>query len=163
EKGSRKPLIRVQSIYSAIKHDPDGFRRIWDGVADSVNFIADQIRSFEEGKIVHNPFFQCPTPWQRMAVAYDGKVHQCISDYAGMNVMGDVNKKSLYDIWHDRPFQQLRRSFNKFRYLDNSACRICSDGAITEKARLKISGSDRKIIVYRGIETKIDKHSTSAK
>ena len=155
-KHSQKPLIRVQSIYSAIKHDPDGFKQIWDNVADSCNFIADQIRSFEEGKINHNPFYQCPTPWQRMAIAYDGKVHQCISDYAGMNILGDVNVKSLHEIWHDRPFRELRRSFNRFRYLDNAACRICSDGAVTESAIVKIDGHKKNVVVYTGIETKIN-------
>ena len=159
-KGLKKPLIRVQSIYSVIKHNPEGFRKMWDGIADSVNFIADQIRSFEEGKIVHNPYYQCPTPWQRMAVAYDGKVHQCISDYAGMNIMGDVNRQSLYEIWHSGPFRELRRSFNRFRYLENGACRICSDGAITEQVRLKIDGTSRKVLIYRGIETKVGKAPT---
>lgn len=156
-KGKQKPLIRVQSIYSAIKHNPEGFKTIWDNVADSCNFIADQIRSFEEGKINHNPFYQCPTPWQRMAIAHNGKVHQCITDYAGMNVLGDVNKKSLYGIWHDRPFRNLRRSFNRFRYLENAACRICSDGALTERAQVQIDGHAKNIVVYSGIETKIDK------
>jgi radical SAM protein with 4Fe4S-binding SPASM domain len=159
-RGLQKPLIRVQSIFSAIKRDPDGFRQIWDGIADSVNFIADQIRSFDEGKIDHNPFYQCPIPWQRIAVAHDGKIHQCISDYGGLNILGDVNKKSLYEIWHDKPFRELRRSFNRFHYLENAACRICSDGAVTEKVQLKIEGRERAVTVYKGIETRLDKDTT---
>jgi radical SAM protein with 4Fe4S-binding SPASM domain len=154
--GLSKPLIRVQSIYSVIKHDPDGFKRIWDGIADKVNFIADQIRSFEEGKIEHNPFYQCPTPWQRMAVSYEGKVHQCISDYGGLNILGDFSKKSLYEIWHDKPFRELRKSFQKFKYLDNAPCRICSDGAITENLQIKVQGQNRSIRLFKGIETKLD-------
>ncbi len=154
-RGLSKPLIRVQSIFSVIKHDPDGFRKLFHGVSDSTNFITDQIRSFEEGQINHNPFYQCPTPWQRIAVAHDGKVHQCISDYAGMNILGDVNQKSLYKIWHDKPFRELRKSFNQFRYLENAACRICSDGAVTEKVKLQIDGHEREISAYKGIQAKI--------
>lgn len=158
-RGLKKPLIRIQSIFSVIKHDPEKFRKLWDGSADSVNFISDQIRSFEEGQIEHNPFYQCPIPWQRMAVAYDGRVHQCIGDYAGRNILGDVNHNSLYEIWHDKPFNNLRRSFLQFRYLENAPCRICSDGAVTEKVKLKMGRDTRHVTVYRGIEATITKHS----
>ena len=149
--GRTKPLIRVQSIFSAIQHDPEGFKRLWDGVADSVNFIADQVRSFDEGQIQHNPFYQCPIPWQRMAVAHDGKVHQCISDYAGLNILGDATMQSLYDIWHGKPFRKLRRSFNQFRYLENAPCRICSDGAVTERVKVSLSDRDFTVTRYKGM------------
>ena len=154
-RGLKKPLIRVQSIFSVIKHDPMGFRKIFDGIADSVNFIADQIRDFEEGQIQHNPFYQCPIPWQRIAVAHNGKVHQCISDYAGQNILGDVNKKSLYEIWHDKPFRDLRKSFLQFRYLENSPCRTCSDGAITEKVKVKLGEREVPVTVYKGIKANL--------
>lgn len=154
-RGLAKPLIRVQSIFSVIKHDPIGFKKIFEGIADSMNFIADQIRDFEEGKIQHNPFYQCPIPWQRMAVAHNGKVHQCVSDYAGQNILGDVNKKSLYEIWHDKPFRELRKSFTRFRYLDNPACRICSDGAITEKVHVKFGDRAVPVTIYSGMMARL--------
>jgi radical SAM protein with 4Fe4S-binding SPASM domain len=154
-RGLKKPLIRVQSIFSVIQHDPMGFRKIFDGIADSVNFIADQIRDFEEGKIQHNPFYQCPIPWQRMAVAHNGKVHQCISDYAGQNILGDVTQKSLYQIWHDKPFRELRKSFLTFRYLENAACRICTDGAVTEKVQVKLGDRSVPVTVYKDIKANL--------
>jgi len=154
-RGDQKPLIRVQSIFSVIKHDPIGFKKIFDGIADSVNFIADQIRDFEEGQIEHNPFYQCPIPWQRIAVAHNGKIHQCISDYAGQNILGDVNKKSLYKIWHDKPFRDLRKSFLTFRYLENAACRICTDGAVTEKVSVKLGTRQVPVTVYKGVQAKM--------
>ena len=158
-RGLAKPLIRVQSILSVIQHDPVGFKNIFDGMADGVNFIADQIRDFQEGQIRHNPFYQCPIPWQRMAVAYDGKVHQCISDYAGKNILGDITEKSLYAIWHDKPFRALRKSFNRFQYLDNAPCRICSDGAVTRSVQLTMGERRLPVIVYDGIVARLTLHT----
>ena len=33
-------------------------------------------------------------------IAYDGRVHQCISDYGAKKILGDVNESSLYEVWH---------------------------------------------------------------
>lgn len=141
QKGLTRPLLRVQSIMSAVENNPGPFYKAWDGIVDRINVIADEIRDFNEIGLEYDKYFVCSKPWQRMTIAYDGKVHQCISDYAGKNIMGDVTKNSLHDIWHNEKHAALRRSFVQHRYLEeNKACLTCSYGVITEKSKINVSG-----------------------
>mgnify|MGYP003882970839 CR=1 FL=1 len=100
KKGLTLPLLRVQSIMSAVESSPEEFKSAWAGVVDRMNIIADESRDFAEKGLQFDRYFVCAKPWQRMSIAYDGRVHQCISDYAAKNVLGDVNTSTLHEIWH---------------------------------------------------------------
>lgn len=164
-KGLKKPLIRVQSILSAIKDEAEQFKQLWEGIADSVNFISDEARDFDIKEMEHDPYYICPTPWQRMSIAYDGKVHQCITDYSSKWIMGDANKHPLREIWHGDNFKALRRYFSEHTALNNcEACYYCTDNVITEK-RIVMVGN-RKIIAskYKGISDVVsDSHEIQRK
>lgn len=96
----KKPLIRIQSVRSAIRGQELDFLKLWQGVADRVNFIADQKRSIDQKDYKHDPSYICPSPWQRMCISWDGRVAQCCSDYMMGNILGDVKTKSIKEIWH---------------------------------------------------------------
>lgn len=147
-----KPLIRVQSILSAIKDNADEFKKVWEGIADRVNFITDEIRDFEMHDIPHDPFYVCPTPWQRMSIDYDGKVHQCITDYAGKWILGYANKQTLKEIWHGSDFNALRRHFRNHSALSNcEACSYCSDNVVTEGRKIKIGNRTIRASKYKDV------------
>tara|TARA_B100000686_G_scaffold74663_1_gene80571 strand:- start:2654 stop:3802 length:1149 start_codon:yes stop_codon:yes gene_type:complete len=152
KKGLKKPLIRVQSILSAIKNDPDAFLKAWENVADRVNCIADEARDLELMEMNHDPEYLCPTPWARMTIAHDGKVHQCKVDYDRKNVMGDANKQSLYEIWHGESFNSLRSTFKQQTALKNyAACNLCTDNVLTEGRSIKINGQELQVRKFKGI------------
>jgi len=152
KKGFKKPLIRVQSILSAIKNDPDAFIKAWNGVADRINCIADEARDFKNKEMYHDPLYLCPTPWARIAIAHDGKVHQCKVDYGGKFIMGDVNKKSIYEIWHGEKFSSLRKAFKRQTALmEFPACGYCSDNVVTEERSIMLDGKPLKVARFRGI------------
>lgn len=134
-KGLDKPLLRVQSIMSAVDKDPDAFNRAWEGVVDKVNIIADHIRDFENRTdLEFDPYFVCAKPWTRLNIAYDGRVHQCGADYAAKTIVGDCNTQSLYEIWHGEGNRAVRAAFRRHTYLDElPACRNCSYGLVVEK------------------------------
>lgn len=156
-KGYKKPLIRVQSILSAIKDNAESFKKVWKDIADRVNVIADEVRDFNIKEMAHNPDYVCPTPWQRMSIAYNGKVHQCISDYAGKWIVGDANIQSLQEIWLGKNFKKLRIYFRKNVALDKcEACHYCSDNVITENRALKVGSRIVKASKYKGIVDVID-------
>jgi radical SAM protein with 4Fe4S-binding SPASM domain len=133
-----KPLIRIQSVHSAIRGQEADFLKLWDGVADRVNIIADQIRSIAEKDYVHDPTYICPAPWQRMCISWDGKVVQCVTDYLEGNILGNVNEKSLKAIWKDQPFHELRRLMKQGERLRTQPCRTCSDDGVIEEEEIRL-------------------------
>lgn len=154
--GRRKPLIRIQSVHSAIRGKEQEFLQLWEGIANRVNFIADQKRSIDQKDYRHDPYYICPSPWQRMCIAWDGKVVQCYGDYMEGNILGNVKEKSLKEIWYDKPFNELRELMKTGRRLVTKPCRTCSDGGITEEEEVIVG--DRKIkavhYVHQGINVK---------
>jgi radical SAM protein with 4Fe4S-binding SPASM domain len=150
-KGLTRPLLRVQSIMSAVENNPDVYRKSWEGIVDRINVIADEVREFERNDLQFDRYFMCAKPWQRMSIAYDGRVHQCISDYGAKNVVGDVNVESLYEVWHGERNSKVREAFRRHRYLEeNEPCNICSYGVITEPSKLKV-GEEMYVRRYKSI------------
>jgi len=70
--GSKKPLIRIQTIWSAVKEDPDSYFRYFENIGDKVYVIADQQRS-DLASFPRVPKYKCPMPWQRMAIGWNGR------------------------------------------------------------------------------------------
>lgn len=164
QKGRTKPLIRVQSVLSAVKDRTDEFIKLWDGIADRVNFISDQARDYQLKEMHHDPYYVCPSPWQRMSIDYAGIVHQCISDYRGYFIIGDVKNDSLYNIWRGDNFKNLRRWFKEHTYLEHcQACLYCTDNVVTETEQISIKGRLVNVNVYKGITKIKDKLEVSNK
>jgi len=150
EKGLKKPLIRVQSIWSAIKDDPKAYLDFWKPIADKVNFIADQVRSSQEKDFQHDPGFICQSPWQRICVMWDGRVSQCHSDYLEKNILGDVRQQSLKEIWKGKEFLRLRQLMREAKRLSLGPCQICCDGGKTRQEAVDVGGRKIKINLYVG-------------
>lgn len=152
----KKPLIRIQSVHSAIQGKELEFLKLWECIADRVNFIADQKRSIDQKDYRHDPYYICPSLWQRMCISWDGKVVQCYGDYMEGNILGNVKERSLKEIWHDKPFNELRKLMKKGKRLVTKPCKTCSDGGITEEEEVIVG--DRKIkavhYVHQGIDVK---------
>ncbi|HSI43293.1 MAG TPA: radical SAM protein [Methylotenera sp.] len=162
-KGLTRPLLRVQSIMSAVEDNPDDYKNAWAPIVDRMNIIADETRDFNEKDLQFDRFFVCAKPWQRMTIAYDGKVHQCISDYGAKNVIGDTNETSLYDVWHGPKNQAVRDAFLQHKYLEeNAPCNICSYGVITEKSKLK-GGDQMYVRRYASIAPVVIEHTVTLK
>lgn len=151
-KGLKKPLIRIQSIWSAIREDPEEFRNYWLPFADRINFIADEIRSEEEKNFTYNPNYICQSPWQRICVGWDGKVTQCHSDYLERNILGDVKEQTLREIWHSEPFNYVRELMKNKRRLELEPCKFCCDGGITKEEVVRVGKRAIKMNVYVGQE-----------
>ena len=112
-----------------------------------------------------DPYFICPSPWQRMCISWDGKVVQCYGDYMEGNILGNAKEKSIKEIWRDKPFSELRELMKDYKRLATKPCRTCSDGSITEKEEVVVG--DRKIravhYVHQGIDVKTMDTSSNVK
>lgn len=71
------------------------------------------------------PRTPCQRLWSVINVHFDGSVVPCCIDYNDENVMGNVNEKTLQEIWVDLPFQKFRRLHMERRWDEIDMCREC--------------------------------------
>jgi radical SAM protein with 4Fe4S-binding SPASM domain len=156
-KGLNKPLIRIQTIWGAVKHNPEGYFNYWERFAEKVFIIADQIRADLVTNFKRDENYICKEPWRRVTIGWDGKVSQCIADYDELNVLGDVKKQSIYDLWHGERFNKLRESIKNRKIFTNKSCTSCHDpGKMIQKV-IKIRDREIKIGLYKGQELDVSK------
>jgi len=148
-KGLRKPLIRVQTIYSAIKENPTEYFDLWERIADKVYIIADQAR-WEIAPFPRDPNYVCFEPWRRIVIGWNGLVPQCICDYEDLNPLGDVSKQAIHEVWHGEKFNKLRESIKNRMLFTNEPCKECHDPGLMYNETVKIG--DREIVIglYKG-------------
>ncbi|MFC2051133.1 radical SAM/SPASM domain-containing protein [Chloroflexota bacterium] len=157
----QKPLVRIQTIFSAIKSDPAEYKNFWEPIVDKINFIADQIRQTAKKDFPTDRDFVCQSPWQRMCIDFDGRVTQCHSDYLEKNVLGDVKKQSLYEIWHGEPFKEVRKLHKTGRSLKLAPCRECSYRGEMEEVTVDVDGKKQNILKY--VEQELDLETMDAR
>jgi radical SAM protein with 4Fe4S-binding SPASM domain len=145
----KKPQIRVQSIQSVIEGREEEFLKLWEGIADKIYFIPDQVRTLNEGDYKHDPNFICPNPWQRIVIAADGTVPQCITDYTCDIKLGDVNCQTISEIWHGDGFNTFRKQIRMGDRLERKPCRVCGSGGLMEDKEVIIGGNRRKVRRYK--------------
>jgi len=128
---SYKPLIRVQMVRTeSNKHEVNEFIDHWSKVVDDVR-ISDvmdrgQGDKMSVGDQVSIGRSRCPQPFQRLAVAYNGLVSSCCSDWNQEYVVGDVNKDSLLDVWNNEKMTYIRHVQTKKQHETVFICRHCS-------------------------------------
>lgn len=105
----QKPIIKVQSILPAISDDPKKFFNTFDPITDQIgaNPLIDFSHSNNDVEFLEN--FTCPVLWQRLVIGSDGRVLLCSQDEMGSYIVGDVNKESIYEIWHGKKLQDARK------------------------------------------------------
>lgn len=81
--------------------------------------------SNEVGNISTEFSADCLLPFTSMVVLADGRVVPCCADYNGEEVIGDVKKQSLTDIWNGSKFRAFRENFVKSSFEEDSLCRRC--------------------------------------
>jgi MoaA/NifB/PqqE/SkfB family radical SAM enzyme len=146
--GRSKPLVKIQTVYSAIKDDPGAFRDFWVPKVERVMVIADQLRSNDRKDFEHDPNYVCPSPWQRICVSFEGTIAQCHSDYNMANVLGDVRTHSLREIWHGEPFRRLRELHRARRRLVLVPCQTCCDGGKAKVQQIMVGGELKRVRLY---------------
>jgi len=70
----------------------------------------------------------CSRPYFQMVVNAEGKVVLCCNDYFGKEVMGDVSKENIFDIWRKQRFKQVRAELRKGNRKNIELCSQCDLG-----------------------------------
>jgi radical SAM protein with 4Fe4S-binding SPASM domain len=158
DKKVNKPLIRIQTIYSSIEHDPEEFFDFWEKVVDKVNFIADEDRADDMRNFPRDPAFACPSPWQRMTIGYDGAVFPCVSDYLARDPIGDIKEQTLYEIWHGDRVKKLRDAHaSKRAFEEFSSCGDCCHGGLMREEEIVLKNRTIKLRKYIGQDPNVSR------
>lgn len=126
ERKSVKPVIKVQSVWPAIKDDPDAFFSLFAPLVDQVssNPLIDYLHN--DSEIEYEENFTCPTLYQRLVVGADGRVLMCVNDEMGKHIVGDANRQTLHEIWHGPELTEARELHARHLGVINyEACREC--------------------------------------
>lgn len=124
--GLKRPVIKVQGIWPAIRKNPEKYYKVLSPLTDLVayNPLIDYLRN--DSDIVYEDNFSCPQFYQRMFVGSDGRAMMCSNDENCHVPLGDAYKESIYGIWHGERLEGMRKLHAKkdgFKKCD--VCRAC--------------------------------------
>ena len=147
---SLKPVIRVQSLWPAVKDNAqqyiDAFRPYVDDIA--FNPLVDYLHADEDIIYVEN--FDCPVLYQRLVIGSDGIVLLCSNDEFCMHPVGNANTESIQSIWHGARMTEARRFHRLHKGVEKlEPCKHCYLPRKTQAVVEHIG--DRQIVVDRYI------------
>lgn len=122
----KKPVIKVQGIWPAIKKDPIKFYNTFKNLVDQVAFnpLIDYLDKDEDVEFVDN--FSCPQQYQRLVIGADGLVMKCSNDEENKELVGDINKETVHNVWHGDKMKRVREMHNKKNgFLCSEICKKC--------------------------------------
>lgn len=140
-----KTLLNVQSIWSAIKHDPNEYISLMKSIVDRVAYNPDM--NFKDIILVPQKDFVCPRLWQRICITSRGNYLKCPTDFMAKEILGNVNEYSVKQAW-DILQDKQRKLHQAGRRLESEVCRKCHHGALKKKAEVTIDGQQREDLTY---------------
>lgn len=104
-----RPVIKVQSIWPALRENPDKYYKAFKPYVDLIAFnpLIDYLDNDED--IIYEEDFVCPQPYQRLVIGADGQVLLCSNDEDNLNVLGNINEQSIYEVWHSEELEKIRK------------------------------------------------------
>lgn len=69
----------------------------------------------------------CPQLWRRFFINVDGFAEFCVEDWNGETIIGDVNRKSIKDVWSSPEYNKVRQSHLLRNFHDVAYCSRCKD------------------------------------
>jgi len=126
EHGLHRPVLKVQSIWPAIRDDPEAYYHTFAPYVDLVAFnpLIDYLGHDQDIEYLDD--FCCPQQYQRLVVGADGLVMKCSNDEENQEVIGDVNRETVHQVWHGEKMQQVREvQKQKGGFLQSAVCRKC--------------------------------------
>lgn len=149
-----KPVIKVQTIWPAIRENPEEFYHLFAPITDMVAFnpIIDYLG--EDQDIIYEENFSCPQLYQRVFIGSNGLAYMCNSDEFGKNSIGDTKTNTIHEIWHGEKLNDARKLHQQtdgFKQLE--MCRKCFYPRATE-VNEKAYIDEREILIENYINRK---------
>jgi len=146
---AKKPILKVQSLWSAIRDNPEEYLNVMGSIVDKVSYNLDF--DYENIHFRPDPDYVCYRLWQRLAITSRGDVLKCPSDFEKDEILGNVSDKTIKAIWDTRQEEERQKHLNGER-LDSIACRKCHHGALVKEDDKVYSGKHHTVneITYEG-------------
>ena len=105
-----KCSTRVSGVKVNESQNSEEFNKFWSKYVDHVVMVTMKHRwdTYHNSTEIMSPN-PCSILWGRMYVWYDGKCNPCDEDYKSELEVGNVNTKSIKEIWHDQQYTLLRK------------------------------------------------------
>lgn len=123
----------VQMVYCSInKDETKEFVRNWRN--KGADFIRVQpYQNIEKQNITLNalPSYHrisrkpCVQPWRKIAICWDGTAVLCCNDYDKFQIIGDINKQSIFDIWNGKCMREFRKKLISQNWEGIDFCKNC--------------------------------------
>jgi radical SAM protein with 4Fe4S-binding SPASM domain len=151
-----KPVIKVQSIWPAIRDNPGKYYDVMSPLVDLVayNPLIDYLENDSEDLIIYEDNFACPQLYQRIVVCSDGNIKMCSNDEYRNEIVGNARSQSIYEVWHGERLNEIREIHNQNdSYRSIETCGRCYLPRKTEDSEIaQING--REFIVRNYINRK---------
>lgn len=138
-------LINVQTIWSAIQHDPDGYVQVMKRIVDRVAYNPDM--NFKERTLIPDHGFVCPRLWQRLCITSSGNYLKCPSDFQMEEILGTFKEYKVKEAW-DILMENQRQLHMAGKKAESPVCNKCHHGAKKEKRAIRISDDSREDYGY---------------
>jgi len=141
--GSEKPFVSCKML-DAYGDENERCTRMYQDVADEVyidkphNWIkvdgADFIRNYyQDGadgvitdlKMNSTQRIACPMAFTTIAIRSNGDVSPCCVDFIGGTNLGNVDERSLQEIWNSNPWYEFQKVQLENRKYENYSCARC--------------------------------------
>lgn len=121
-----KPVVKVQTLWPAIRTNPEKFYDTFSPYSDLVAFnpLIDYLSN--DADIVFEEEFICSQLYQRVLIGADGKGLLCSNDEMCSESPGDANFQTIHEIWHGDKMTAIRNIHLCSRgFMDVPVCRHC--------------------------------------
>lgn len=124
--GLRRPVVKVQGIWPAIRENPKLYYDTFAPYVDLVAFnpLIDYLGNDKNIEYLEN--FTCPQQYQRLVIGADGLVMKCSNDEENQDVVGDIRRESVREVWHGEKLEAVRALHKRDRgFMESEVCRRC--------------------------------------
>lgn len=144
---AKKPIVKVQTLWSAIKDNPEEYLNVMGNIVDKVSYNIDF--DFKDIHFIPDPDYVCYRLWQRIAITSEGDFLKCPSDFEKDEILGNLNESSIKELWDTKQQQERQRHLSRKR-LESAVCKKCHHGAKVEKNTKVYSDKPQKVnaVVY---------------
>lgn len=148
ERGLKRPVIKVQGIWPAIKDDPKTYYDTFAPYVDLVAFnpLIDYLGHDTNAQIDYIENFSCPQQYQRLVIGADGLVMKCSNDEENREVIGDLKTDTVHQIWHGEKMQAIRELHKRHGFKESPVCRKCY---LPRKTDDEIASIDERKFIVR--------------
>ena len=120
-----KIVTRVSGVKITDKQNFVDMTKTWGSLVDQVAFVDynpwENSYDAEENDL-ETP---CSDLWRRMFVWWDGIVNPCDVDYKSNLKVGDIDNKSVSQIWNGKQYNKLRNDHLLKLRKNHSPCKSC--------------------------------------